>query len=156
MQMLGAFRHKTGQILGGLAVLALCAGAAPGILAASYPSAAPENPGPHLKIHATRYVALAPALVTVYARLSGVGTQDHRFCHPGETWITAPAGAPGYLGTVSRHDPRCVHAAEQAKVSTNFAKDYRFSRPGTYTCRLVLSTNDGRIVQSNQITITVR
>ncbi|MEE9218063.1 MAG: hypothetical protein V3U98_03260 [Acidobacteriota bacterium] len=124
--------------------------------AASLPNPPPQGPGPDLKIFATRYMALAPASVTVYARLSGVARHDSRFCHAGETWITGRLEGHRTLNTISRHDPRCVHKPDRTRASTTFAKDYYFSRPGSYTCRLVLNTNDGRLVQSNMITITVR
>lgn len=156
MHIKGEIHPTSGQIVGVLAAAGLLLASALPLGAASYPSAPADSPGPELKIHATRYYALAPARVTVYARLSGVDAEDPRYCHAGETWITALLDSGSHLNTVSRHDPRCVHAANESHVHTTFAKDYSFRRPGSYTCRLVLSTNDGRIVQSNLITITVR
>jgi hypothetical protein len=142
---------------GVLATLGAVAIAAVGpALAASYPYVPPDSPGLRLQIHASRYYALSPAEVTVYARLSGVEGSDRRFCHAGETWISGRADAGGPLTSVSRHDPACVHAPGEAHVDTLYTKDFRFTRPGSYTCRLVLTTNDGRLLQSNLITIVVR
>jgi hypothetical protein len=130
------------------------------LAAASLPSTSPASlpapVGPNLQLSASRYYAIAPARVTVYGRLNGVPIDDSRYCHAGETWITGivQQGAP--LNTISKHDPRCVHRPEQIRVNRTFAKDYRFSRPGSYVCRLVIHTNDGRIVQSNPVTIVVR
>ncbi len=130
--------------------------------ASSLPRAASQSPDhqkefvPHLKIFADRYVALAPARVRVYAQLDGVESNDVRYCHAGETWITGRVEGTGTLNSISKHDPRCVHDPRKLSVNRSFAKDYEFSRPGSYVCRLVVHSNDGRIVQSNMITITVR
>jgi hypothetical protein len=126
------------------------------LVAVSYPTAPQNGAGPDLQIHASRYYALAPASVTVYGRLHGVNEEDSRYCHAGEHWIASRVDASGPLSTVSKHDPRCVHGVSAARADRRFAKDYYFRQPGSYTCRLVVSTNDGRIVQSNLITITVR
>jgi len=156
MYKLGCFLHRSGRFAGIVLTGALCSAAILPAAAASYPSTVPEGMSPQLKIHASRYYALAPARVTVYGRLRGVDSADTRFCHPGETWITGVADRGSQLSTISRHDPRCIHQAADSLVNTTFMKDYSFSQPGSYTCRLVVSTNDGRIVQSNLITITVR
>jgi hypothetical protein len=140
-----------------LAVILLAAAATGAARAATLSSSSPQREiAPNLKIFADRYVALAPAKVRVYAQLAGVGGDDVRYCHAGETWITGKVEGRGTLNSVSKHDPRCVHAPDKLSVSRSFAKDYEFSRPGSYTCRLVVHSNDGRIVQSNMITITVR
>jgi hypothetical protein len=153
------YSKKSSPRLLGAAALA-GALAASSIQAASLPSTAPASlpatAGPNLQLSASRYFAIAPARVTVYGRLNGVPVDDSRYCHPGETWITGmiQSGAP--LNTISKHDPRCLHPPDELRISRTFAKDYRFSTPGSYICRLVISTNDGRIVQSNPITIVVR
>jgi len=126
------------------------------LLAVSYPSAPRDAAGPSLQIHASRYYALAPADVRVYGRLHGVSDQDTRYCHAGKHWITSKVEASVQLSTISKHDPRCVHSTTEARADRMFSKDYHFNRPGSYTCRLVVSSNDGRIVQSNLITIEVR
>ena len=141
-----------------LAVAALLlAGAASSLpRAASLPPDHQKEFAPRLKIFADRYVALAPARVRIYAQLGGVEDDDVRFCHAGETWITGRVEGTGTLNSISKHDPRCVHDPKKLSVSRSFAKDYEFSRPGSYVCRLVVHSNDGRIVQSNMITINVR
>lgn len=156
MRMSRGFPYGSGQILGVLLAGTVIAASAPPLAAASFPSSPAPASHPELKIYASRYYALAPAQVTVYARLSGVQAGDLRFCHPGETWVTGLIDSSGNLHTLSRHDPTCHHDATRASIPTAFVKPYRFGRPGSYTCRLVLSTNDGRILQSNQITIVVR
>jgi len=142
----------TAALAGALSVLPIAAASLPSTAPASLPAPA----DPYLQLSASRYYAIAPARVTVYGRLNGVPVDDSRYCHAGETWITGiiQSGAP--LNTISKHDPRCLHRPEQMRVNRTFAKDYRFSAPGSYICRLVISTNDGRIVQSNPITIVVR
>ncbi|MCZ6777755.1 MAG: hypothetical protein V3U86_09175 [Acidobacteriota bacterium] len=124
--------------------------------AASLPPDPQREFTPHLKIFADRYVALAPARVRVYAQLGGVDDDDVRFCHAGETWITGKVEGTSTLNSISKHDPRCVHDPKKLSVSRSFTKDYEFSRPGSYVCRLVVHSNDGRIVQSNMIVINVR
>jgi hypothetical protein len=145
-------RLAAAALAGALSVLPLAATSLP----STAPASLPAPGGPNLQLSASRYYAIAPARVTVYGRLNGVPIDDSRYCHAGETWITGivQAGAP--LNTISKHDPRCLHRPDQLRVARTFAKDYRFSAPGSYICRLVISSNDGRIVQSNPITIVVR
>jgi hypothetical protein len=147
-----ASRCAAAALAGALSVLPLAAASLPSPVPASLPAPA----GPNLHLSASRYYAVAPARVTVYGRLNGVPVDDSRYCHAGETWITGivQSGAP--LNTISKHDPRCVHRPDQMRINRTFSKDYRFLAPGSYICRLVISTNDGRIVQSNPITIVVR